>query len=30
MVDGDEDGDLAMLDGEGGGHVGSPHGVDGL
>ena len=30
VVDGDEHGDLAVLDGEGGGHVGSPHGVDGL
>ena len=30
MIDGDEDGDLAVLDGEGCGHVGSPHPVDGL
>jgi hypothetical protein len=30
MIDGDEDRDLAMLDGERRGHVGSPHGVDGL
>ena len=30
VIDGDEDGDLAVLDGEGRGHVGSPHGVDGL
>ena len=30
MVDGDEDRDLAVLDGEGCGHVGSPHRVDRL
>ena len=30
VIDGDEDRDLAILDGEGCGHVGSPHRVDGL
>jgi hypothetical protein len=30
IIDGDEDRDRAMLDGERRGHVGSPHGVDGL
>jgi hypothetical protein len=30
MIDGDEDRDLAMLDGDRCGHVGSPHGVDTL
>jgi hypothetical protein len=30
MVDGDEDGNLAVLDGDRRGHVGAPHGVDRL
>ena len=30
VIDGDEHRDLAVLDGEGGGHVGSPHRVDRL
>ena len=30
LVDGDEDGDLAVLEGEGGGHICSPHGIDGF
>jgi hypothetical protein len=30
MVDGDEDGDMAVLDGDRRGHVGSPHRIDRL